>query len=268
MLANNTIQDERYCIKPFIPTCSYDDIRKFLGCDSCNKKTDTDKYKVYTCQWCHKKESISMPRLAITFDAVDSTSCTNLTTFNDDVAKLFGKPIDALYAPTISEEITTYEEIASSFIAKAICIEVGPTTALSKNGVLKWVLKSILVEPLPPQANQPQSGQLQTNIPSKPINPSEIVVDSPPPTKSESSHLFSSPPVAANQDNSLTPISNPSAVASSSSPNPPAQELQVRCRLEFGHIECISKPDDNTSERLTMIGFWVPLTLARWKLRL
>ncbi|CAO2814501.1 unnamed protein product [Amaranthus hypochondriacus] len=244
--ANNTIQDERYFIKAFIPTCSYDDIRKFLGCGSCNKKTDTDKYKVYTCQWCHKKDSISMPRLALTFDAVDDTDSINLTAFNDDVAKLFGKTIDALYAPTTSEDITTYEEIASSFKNKAICIEVGPTTALSKNGVLKWVLKSILVEPLPTQANQSPIGKLQTTIASKPINQSEIVVGSPTPTKSESAQLFSSTSVAGDQHTSLTPNSNPSTAASSSSPNPLAQELQVRRRLEFGHMECSSKPDDST----------------------
>ncbi|CAO2825442.1 unnamed protein product [Amaranthus hypochondriacus] len=209
-----------------------------------------------------------MPRLALTFDAVDSTGSINLTAFNDDVANLFGKSIDALYAPATAEEITTYEEIASSFKDKAVCIEVGPTTALSKNGVLKWVLKSILVEPLPPQPNQPLSGQLQPNISSKPIETTEIVVASPPPTKSESSPLFSSSPVAASssspnppsesaqlfssppidvdQDNSQTPTSNPNAAASSSSPKPPAQKLQVRRRLEFGQIECISKPDDNT----------------------
>ncbi|CAO2832286.1 unnamed protein product [Amaranthus hypochondriacus] len=187
-----------------------------------------------------------MPRLALTFDVVDDTDCINLTTFNDDVAKLFGKTIDVLYAPTTSEEITAYEKIASSFKDKAICIEVGPPTALSKNGVLKWVLKSILVEPLPTQTNQSQIEQLQTTIASKPINPSEIVVGSPTPTKSESAQLFSSTYVAVDQDTSLTPNSNPSATASSSLPNPPAQELQVRRRLEFGHMECSSKPDDST----------------------
>ncbi|CAO2822807.1 unnamed protein product [Amaranthus hypochondriacus] len=187
-----------------------------------------------------------MPRLALTFDAVDDTDSINLTAFNDDVAKLFGKTIDALYAPTTAEEITTYEEIASSFKNKAICIEVGPTIALSKNGVLKWVLKSILVEPLPTQPNQSPIGQLQTTIASKPINQSEIVVGSPTPTKSESAQLFSSTSVAADQHTSLTPNSNPSTAASSSSPNPPTQELQVRRRLEFGHMECNSEPDDNT----------------------
>lgn len=37
-------------------------------------------------------------RLVLTFDAVDSTHCINPTTFNYDVAKLFAKTIDALYA--------------------------------------------------------------------------------------------------------------------------------------------------------------------------
>ena len=60
MQAHNTIQDERYCITAFIPICKYVDIRKFLGCNACNKKTDTDNYKVFSCQQCHKKESISM----------------------------------------------------------------------------------------------------------------------------------------------------------------------------------------------------------------
>lgn len=39
-------------------------------------------------------------RLALTFDAVDNIGCINLTAFNDNVAKLFGNTIDALYAHT------------------------------------------------------------------------------------------------------------------------------------------------------------------------
>ena len=38
--------------------------------------------------------------LALTFDEVDSTGCINLTAFNNNFAKLFGKTINALYAPT------------------------------------------------------------------------------------------------------------------------------------------------------------------------
>ena len=43
---------------------------------------------------------LSHCRLALTFDVVDNTGCINLTAFNNDVAKLFGKSIDDLYAPT------------------------------------------------------------------------------------------------------------------------------------------------------------------------
>ncbi|XP_057548517.1 uncharacterized protein LOC130826901 [Amaranthus tricolor] len=95
----NTIQDERHWIKAFVTNCSYDDIRKFLGCNGCNRKTDTKKNEFFTCQWCHKKDSISMPRLALSFDAQDDTGSMSLTTFINTIAQLFGKTISELYAP-------------------------------------------------------------------------------------------------------------------------------------------------------------------------
>ncbi|XP_057533030.1 replication protein A 70 kDa DNA-binding subunit B-like [Amaranthus tricolor] len=143
--AANTIQEEQYWIKALLENCSYNDKRKFIGCDQCNKKTDNERNAVFECPWCHKKESVAKPRLALTFDAHDSTDSIQLTAFNDTIAEFFGKTIDELYSPATYEHIESYQDIAQSLRVKPIEIQLGSTVALSKSGVLKWVLKSIAI---------------------------------------------------------------------------------------------------------------------------
>lgn len=57
---------------------------------------------------------------------------------------------------------------------------------------------------------------------------------------------FSTPSAAIDQDTTVTLSFDPSLAASSSSASPPAQELQVHHRLEFGQMECSPTPDDTT----------------------
>lgn len=79
-----------------------------------------------------------MPILALNVDAED----------NDIVAKLFQRTISELYTPKTSEYITLNEEIAEVLRSTPIYTEFGATMSLAKNGVLKWMLKSISHKPM------------------------------------------------------------------------------------------------------------------------
>ena len=141
-------------------------------------------------------------------------------------------------------------KIENSLKDKAIYIQIRPTTALSKNGVLKWVLKSIAFEPAASQEFHAQPKQLEYNISSENVEPKEKdVLNSSPPLKEASPHMFSTPRSIVDQAISQTPSTDPSLIASSSSmiaPTPSTEEcnLHVHHRLDFEQLECDSAPDD------------------------
>ena len=149
------------------------------------------------------------------------------------------------------DAIAANEEIANSLKDKAICIELGPTTALSKNDVLKWVLVSIAFEPAPSQEFQAQPKQIEYNISSENIEPKEKdVIDSSPPSKEASLLMFSTLASTVDQVISQTSSTNPSLIASSSSVSAPTPIIEERdlhvCRLvDFEQLECASASDDN-----------------------
>ena len=148
-----------------LENCSYNDIRKFIGCDQCNKKTDNERNEVFECPWCHKKESIAKPRLvhifictslsienshiqflllssirlALTFDAHDSTGSIQLTAFNDTIAELFEKTIDELYS------LATYvrEKSLKSNLAKFVTLIISILTTISLSSLNRNILNLI-----------------------------------------------------------------------------------------------------------------------------
>ncbi|CAO2828016.1 unnamed protein product [Amaranthus hypochondriacus] len=91
---------------------------------------------------------LKQKQLVLNFDAEDSSGTISLTAFTDIIEQLFEKPVEELYEPTTTENIEAYHNIAHVLQTKLIYMLLGPATSLSKNGVLKWVLKSISVIPI------------------------------------------------------------------------------------------------------------------------
>ena len=78
-------------------------------------------------------------RLALTFDAYDSTDSIQLTAFNDTIAEFFGKTIDELYNPAtyVRQKSRNYN------LAKFVTLIISTLTTISLSSLNRNILNLI-----------------------------------------------------------------------------------------------------------------------------
>ena len=132
--------------------------------------------------------------------------------------------------------------------SKPIYIELGPTMVLEKNGVLKWVLKSISLEPITSQEPQNKELQLSTSPTSNELSADEKAEQFiiPSAEKCENSHVIAtSSTISTLVHSQLMPTPLPSTTSQESSLS--EAELKVRRSLDFSQFESSTDPKDSIS---------------------
>ncbi|KAK9676501.1 hypothetical protein RND81_11G081400 [Saponaria officinalis] len=96
--ASGTLQEERHWLHVLTPEFDRKHVRFYLGCSHCGTGSNKDISVVYNCDTCKRHGVTSVPRMNVTFEAVDETGSYTFTTFTVDAEKLLEIKVDALYA--------------------------------------------------------------------------------------------------------------------------------------------------------------------------
>ncbi|KAK9698910.1 hypothetical protein RND81_08G139900 [Saponaria officinalis] len=144
--ASDTLQDERHWLHVFTPEFDRKDVRFYLGCNHCGTGSNEDISVVYNCDTCKRQGVTSVPRMNVTFEAVDETGSYTFTAFTVDAEKLLEIKANVLYAMKLEEKQDYLRDAESKIRASSVYIQVGPAASLSRNRVLKWVLKQLSLD--------------------------------------------------------------------------------------------------------------------------
>ncbi|XP_074296304.1 replication protein A 70 kDa DNA-binding subunit B-like [Silene latifolia] len=103
-------------------------------------KHQKDSGDVYNCGVCKRQSVTSVPRMNISFEAIDDTGSFTFTSFTNDSEKLLATKTNELYKMEPEGQQTYLQKAETRIRAASIYIQVGPAKSLSTNGALKWVL--------------------------------------------------------------------------------------------------------------------------------
>ncbi|KAK9756643.1 hypothetical protein RND81_01G111700 [Saponaria officinalis] len=140
MQASDTLQEERHWLHVLTPEFDRKDVRFYLGCNHCGTKSNKDISAVYNCDTC-KRQGVTL--MNVTFEDVDETGSYTFTAFTVDAEKLLEIKANVLYAMKPEDYLRDAE---SKIRASSVYIQVGPAASLSRNRVLKWVLKQLSLD--------------------------------------------------------------------------------------------------------------------------
>uniref|UniRef100_A0A803LA31 Uncharacterized protein n=1 Tax=Chenopodium quinoa TaxID=63459 RepID=A0A803LA31_CHEQI len=144
--AHNVLQEERHWLNITIAQPEVDNIIAYIGCFSCGRRTNVHVGTGFFCGGC-KKDSNASYRVTFKFQAVDDSRAMTFTTFNNDTEKLFGQNAQQIHFIRDFGAENTFLPIVRRLRTSQILVQVGPTTALSRNNVLEWCLKGIEINP-------------------------------------------------------------------------------------------------------------------------
>ncbi|XP_074320259.1 replication protein A 70 kDa DNA-binding subunit B-like isoform X2 [Silene latifolia] len=144
--AADTLQEERHWLHVSSPEFDRKDVRFYLGCIHCGTGSKEEINVKYTCATCKRQAVTSLPRMNITFEAVDETGSYMFTAFTNDAEKLLQKKASDFYTMDLGVRDKCLTDAESSIRNSKFYIQVGPAPTLSRNGVLKWVLKQLSLE--------------------------------------------------------------------------------------------------------------------------
>ncbi|XP_021750147.1 uncharacterized protein LOC110715838 [Chenopodium quinoa] len=141
-----TKKEERHWLQVTIPDADLRNVVAYIGCSACGKHIDIPVGTEFSCANCKKKDSISAYRATFKFEAIDDSGTMTFTTFTTDTEKLFGISAHKIHLIKHSENVQMFDSIQQQICDSHVLVQVGPTTALSRNNVLQWCLKDIKVE--------------------------------------------------------------------------------------------------------------------------
>ncbi|KAL2932435.1 Replication protein A 70 kDa DNA-binding subunit B, partial [Bienertia sinuspersici] len=136
--ASNTWQEERFNLKVTLPTASTENLRLYLGCSKCGRRTNETIDTTFTCTFCNVQSAKSEPRPILKVDAVDDSGSMALTFFAKEVEYLVGIPCIEMWKLKENDNDEVLAEKMFSLRQKNVNIEIGPTLALSTSRVLNW----------------------------------------------------------------------------------------------------------------------------------
>ncbi|KAL2942678.1 Replication protein A 70 kDa DNA-binding subunit B, partial [Bienertia sinuspersici] len=92
--ASNTWQEERFNLKVTLPTAFVENLRLYLGCSKCGRRTNATVNTTFKCPFCNVQDAQSLPstfyRPIFKLDAVDDSGSMALTLFAREVEFLMG----------------------------------------------------------------------------------------------------------------------------------------------------------------------------------
>ncbi|XP_074293070.1 replication protein A 70 kDa DNA-binding subunit B-like [Silene latifolia] len=139
--ASDTQQEERHWLHVLSPEFDQKDVYLYLGCGHCGTGSKKDINVKYNCTTCKREDVTSVPRMNITFEAIDATGSYMFTALTTDAEKLMQKKATDMYTMNLEERQKYLAGAETRIRESKFYIQVGPTTSLSRNVVLKWVLK-------------------------------------------------------------------------------------------------------------------------------
>ncbi|KAK9699851.1 hypothetical protein RND81_08G199400 [Saponaria officinalis] len=149
--AQNTLQEERHWLKVTILEPEFDKINAYLGCSNCGKRAEVPAGHVFNCKMCSKKDSICSPRVTFNCDVSDGSESLAKTTFTEDSENLFRMTAADIFRMKHSEDRSAFEKVQQFFQTTPILIQVGPKATLSRNNILQWVLKKLVISSTDPK---------------------------------------------------------------------------------------------------------------------
>ncbi|KAK9671297.1 hypothetical protein RND81_12G020000 [Saponaria officinalis] len=138
---SDVLQEERHWLHVLIPEFDRKDVRFYLRCSQCGTRNDEDICVSYTYNTCKRQNVISSPRMNVTFEASDETGSYTFTAFTEDAERLLEAKAAQLYAMASEEKVDYLRKVEGRIRSTPTYIQVGPATSLSRNRVLKWVIK-------------------------------------------------------------------------------------------------------------------------------
>ncbi|XP_074300023.1 replication protein A 70 kDa DNA-binding subunit B-like [Silene latifolia] len=167
--ANVTLQDERHWLHVSISEFDRKGIRFYLGCTHCGTTSKEEINVTYNCETCKRHGVTSTPRMTITFEAIGQNWIFHVYYIQYGFGETSKKKCCGTiqhggrgkkrgdFRPTflhnsfnnggyVQEKHQYLTESEAKIRQTPVYLQVGPTASLSRNGVLKWVIKQISLE--------------------------------------------------------------------------------------------------------------------------
>ncbi|XP_021727101.1 uncharacterized protein LOC110694232 [Chenopodium quinoa] len=109
--AANALMEERHWIQAIIPNAALDNVFVYTGYSCCGKKCSVPEGRQFTCIVCDNRNCVSASRVAFKFEAVDVTGSITLTSFNNDIEKLFGKTTAEIITMKDLDDVVAFQPI-------------------------------------------------------------------------------------------------------------------------------------------------------------
>ncbi|KAL2893590.1 Replication protein A 70 kDa DNA-binding subunit B [Bienertia sinuspersici] len=144
--ASNTWQEERFNLKVTLPTASVENLRLYLGCSKCGRRTNATVNTTFKCPFCNVQDAQSLPRPIFKVDAVDDSGSMALTLFAREVEFLMGLSSIEMWKLKENGNEDVFAEKMHELRQKNVALQIGPTLALTTSKVLNWTVRSIAFE--------------------------------------------------------------------------------------------------------------------------
>ncbi|KAH9618970.1 hypothetical protein KSS87_015116 [Heliosperma pusillum] len=138
----------RFASKDFgvkVPFADFEKVNAYLGCSHCGKRTDYAAGQAFDCENCATKAVLSEPRITFNFEVSDGTGTLDITTFTADT-ETFRMSGPEIFHMMHSSDKQSYRVIQAALQNVPFSLEVSPKTMLSRNNILQWGLRRVMLE--------------------------------------------------------------------------------------------------------------------------
>ncbi|KAJ8422588.1 hypothetical protein Cgig2_025058 [Carnegiea gigantea] len=142
----NTGKSEQIWITGSIPCMEKKQVRIYLGCDKCGKKSNEDIGVKYACFNCNHQNSTSIPRITFTFELVDATCSREMTLFSQHASKILSIEPDVLYKMDDKEREKFLNETTTRLAKDKVYIKLVPAPTFAVNKILRWNIEEASLE--------------------------------------------------------------------------------------------------------------------------
>ncbi|XP_074271459.1 replication protein A 70 kDa DNA-binding subunit B-like [Silene latifolia] len=144
--AKSALQDEKHWLEVTIPAAELHKVHAYIGCSKCAKTSSMPPGRPYTCNNCSAPDCTSVPKITFNCEILDGTGTLPMTVFTQTAERLFKMSAANIFHMKHSDHEEAFSVVQELLRTTPFKVQVGPSTSLSVNNILQWVVKRVVVD--------------------------------------------------------------------------------------------------------------------------
>ncbi|XP_074315583.1 replication protein A 70 kDa DNA-binding subunit B-like [Silene latifolia] len=144
--AKSALQDEKHWLEVTIPAAELHKVHAYIGCSKCAKTSSMPPGRPYTCNNCSAPDCTSVPKITFNCEISDGTGTLRMTAFTQTAERLLKMPAADIFHMKHSNHEEAFSAVQELLRTTPFKVQVGPSTSLSVNNILQWVVKRVVVD--------------------------------------------------------------------------------------------------------------------------